>query len=228
VRTILSLTEAGMTDEMILTLAAILLGWLLSYEIREDTRGRLLTKPFLSALFVLVALAGPRTETGYFGWVLAGLVFCMAGDVFLIFSASPRLFLAGLVSFLMGHILYAAAFFLASRPGMLTGIAGAGVLVASGAIFAWLRPHLGRMLIPVAAYVAVISVMVIGASSVMEERTADLSGRTLVFAGAVLFYVSDVFVARQQFVTGHYVNRLIGLPLYYVAQFMIAFSIRYF
>jgi uncharacterized membrane protein YhhN len=127
---------------------------------------------------------------------------------------------------LTGHILYAAAFFLASRPGILTWIAGACTLAASGAIFAWLRPHLGRMLIPVGAYVAVITVMVIGASSVMGERTADLTGRTFVFLGAILFYVSDVFVARQQFVTGHYINRLIGLPLYYAAQFMIAFSIR--
>lgn len=215
-----------MTDRVILTAAVVLLGGLLYFEKRESTGGRVLTKPLLSALFVAVALTGPRTETGYFGWVLAGLLFCMAGDVFLIFSSRQNLFLAGLVSFLTGHILYTAAFFLASRPGILTWIAGACVLAASGAIFAWLRPHLGRMLIPVGAYVAVITVMVIGASSVMGERTADLTGRTLVFLGAILFYVSDVFVARQQFVTGHYVNRLIGLPLYYAAQFMIAFSIR--
>lgn len=216
-----------MIDIVILTAAAVLLGGLLYFEKRESTRGRVLTKPLLSALFVAVALTGPRTETGYFGWVLAGLLFCMAGDIFLIFSSSPRLFLAGLVSFLTGHILYAAAFFLASGPGMLTWIAGACTLAASGAIFIWLRPHLGRMLVPVGAYVAVISVMVIGASSVMGERTADLSGRALVFLGAVLFYVSDIFVARQQFVAGQYLNRLLGLPLYYAAQFMIAFSIRF-
>ncbi|MHB8910227.1 MAG: lysoplasmalogenase [Syntrophales bacterium] len=216
-----------MIDIVILTAAAVLLGGLLYFEKRESTPGRVLTKPLLSALFVVVALTGPRAETGYFGWVLAGLLFCMAGDVFLIFSASPRLFLAGLVAFLTGHILYATAFFLASHAGTLTWIAGACVLAASGAIFAWLRPHLGRMLIPVGAYVAVITVMVIGASSVMGERAADLTGRTFVFLGAILFYVSDVFVARQQFVTGHYLNRLIGLPLYYAAQFMIAFSIRF-
>src|SRR5512133_1507069 len=110
--------EAWMIDIVILTAAAVLLGGLLYFEKRESTRGRILTKPLLSALFVAVALTGSRTETGYFGWVLAGLVFCMAGDVFLIFSSRQTLFLAGLVSFLTGHILYAAAFFLASRPGM--------------------------------------------------------------------------------------------------------------
>jgi len=215
-----------MIDIVILTAAAVLLGRLLYFEKREAMRGHILTKPVLSAPFVAVALTGPRTETSYFGLVLAGLSFCMAGDVFLIFFASPKLFLAGLVSFLTGHILYTAAFFLTSRPGMLTWIVGACGLAVSGAIFAWLRPHLGRMLIPVAAYVAVITVMVIGASSVLGEQAADLSGRTLVFSGAILFYCSDIFVARQQFVASQYVNRLVGLPLYYAAQFMIAFSIR--
>ena len=132
-----------MIDILILTAAAVLLGGLLYFEKRESMRGRVLTKPVLSALFVAVALTGPRAETSYFGLVLAGLSFCMAGDVFLIFPASPKLFLAGLVSFLTGHILYAAAFFLTSRPGMLTRIAGACGLAASGAVFAWLRPTLG-------------------------------------------------------------------------------------
>jgi len=215
-----------MIDIMILTAAAVLLGGLLYAEKRESTQGRILTKPLLSALFIGVALTGSRTDPLYFGWMLAGLSFCMAGDVFLIFSDSPKLFLAGLVSFLTGHILYTAAFFLTSQPGMLIWIAVACGAAVSGAIFAWLRPHLGKMLIPVVAYVVVITVMVIGASSILGERSADLSGRMLVFSGAILFYLSDIFVARQQFVVSQYVNRLVGLPLYYAAQFMIAFSIR--
>jgi hypothetical protein len=36
--------------------------------------------------------------------------------------------------------------------------------------------------------------------------------------------VSDIFVARQRFVTKAFVNRSAGLPLYYAGQFMIAFS----
>jgi uncharacterized membrane protein YhhN len=220
--------EAWMIDIVILTAAAVLLGGLLYFEKRESMRGRILTKPLLSALFVAIALTGSRTDPLYFGLMLAGLLFCMAGDVCLIFSSSPKLFLAGLVSFLTGHVLYAAAFFLTSRPGMLTWIAGLYALAVSGAIFAWLRPHLGKMLIPVVAYVVVITVMVIGASSILGERSADLSGRMLVFSGAILSYVSDIFVARQQFVISQYVNRLVGLPLYYAAQFMIAFSIRLF
>jgi len=84
------------------------------------------------------------------------------------------------------------------------------------------------MLRPVLAYIVVITVMVIGAASLLENESRDFSGRILVFSGALLFYVSDIYVARQQFVVSRYVNRLVGLPLYYLAQFMIAFSIRFF
>jgi hypothetical protein len=36
--------------------------------------------------------------------------------------------------------------------------------------------------------------------------------------------VSDLFVARDRFVQPGFVNRLLGLPLYYAAQAMLAIS----
>jgi hypothetical protein len=39
-----------------------------------------------------------------------------------------------------------------------------------------------------------------------------------------MFYFSDILVARQRFVKNRFFNRASGLPLYYAAQFMIAFS----
>jgi hypothetical protein len=46
-----------------------------------------------------------------------------------------------------------------------------------------------------------------------------------VLSGAIVFYLSDIFVARDTFVRSEYSNRLIGLPLYYLGQFLFAFSI---
>jgi uncharacterized membrane protein YhhN len=151
----------------------------------------------------------------------------MAGDVFLIFFDSRRLFLAGLASFLTGHVLYAIAFFSVSSPGVLAWTGAALSVVAGCAIFIWLRPSLGRMLVPVAAYVAIITAMVIGASSVMGDAQFGSIGRLLVFYGALLFYISDIFVARHRFMKKEYRNRLFGLPLYYTGQFMIALSVRF-
>ena len=44
-------------------------------------------------------------------------------------------------------------------------------------------------------------------------------------AAALLFYASDFFVARDRFVRPGFVNRLIGLPLYYAAQAWFAWTI---
>jgi len=43
--------------------------------------------------------------------------------------------------------------------------------------------------------------------------------------GATCFYFSDLSVARDRFVQKGYINRLIGLPLYYLGQFLLAFSL---
>ena len=221
------LSEVRMTEILILTAAAPLLAGLLFFEKRDSTRGLLLTKPFLSALFVVTALTGPQADPGYFRWILAGLLLCLAGDVFLIFFFSRIPFLAGLVSFLAGHVLYAIAFFSLAGSGTANGIAIAFILAVSVAVFAWLRPHLGKMLVPVIAYIAIITVMVIGAVSLMENGSRAFAGRALALAGAILFYLSDIFVARQRFATRNYFNRAVGLPLYFAAQFLIAFSIRF-
>ena len=215
-----------MSTPLILIAAVPLLMGLLYFEKRDSTRGLLLTKPFLSALFVTMALTGSQTDTPYFRWILAGLLLCMAGDVFLIFFFARKPFLAGLVSFLTGHVLYAIAFFSLAGEAKGNGIIIAIFLAISCGVFAWLRPHLGKMLIPVAAYVVIITAMVIGAAALAATEAVRFEGRTLAFAGAILFYISDIFVARQRFVTSNFFNRAVGLPLYFAGQFMIAFSIR--
>lgn len=215
-----------MATTLILAVAAPLLMGLLFFEKKESTKGRLLTKPFLSALFIATALTGPCADPEYFNLVLAGLLLCMAGDLFLIFFSSKKLFLAGLVSFLAGHLLYTIAFFSLAGSGRGKWIVIALVLAVSGVVFAWLRPHLGKMLVPVLAYIAIITAMVIGAAALADTETVRFPGRALAFSGALLFYVSDIFVARHRFVTRNFFNHVVGLPLYFAGQFMIAFSIR--
>jgi uncharacterized membrane protein YhhN len=215
-----------MTEILILAAAVPLMTGLLLFEKRESARGLLLTKPFLSLLFIAAALTGPGSDPAYFGLILAGLICCLAGDVCLIFFFSRPLFLAGLASFLAGHVLYAVAFFLKAPPGAATWIIGACFVVVGGVVFAWLRPHLGKMFLPVVAYMVIITAMAVGAASLLKDENAGAPGRYLAFAGAILFYVSDIFVARHRFVAKAYINRLLGLPLYYAAQFLIAFSIR--
>ena len=91
--------------------------------------------------------------------------------------------------------------------------------VPSAAAAVWLWPHLGRMRIPVLAYIVVITVMVWGGLAV--------AGRVpwLVPAGALLFYVSDLAVARDRFVVRRFASRAWGLPAYYLAQVLLALTL---
>jgi uncharacterized membrane protein YhhN len=135
------------------------------------------------------------------------------------------MFFPGLVSFLVGHIFYVICFFYTAPPTTSIFWGVLPVTVASLLIFLRLKPHLGDMTIPVLAYIVVITVMFCGAFSLLLESGLALTGRLLAFLGAILFYLSDLFVARDRFVKKEPINRILGLPLYYGSQFLLAFSV---
>jgi len=76
---------------------------------------------------------------------------------------------------------------------------------------------------PVLAYVLVITLMLSGAWAVFQDSTFSAGGRAFLFAGALCFYLSDILVARDRFIRAEFSNRLLGLPLYYAGQFLLAF-----
>jgi uncharacterized membrane protein YhhN len=212
-----------MLNLLIVILALIVLCGLLYFEKGENQTGRLLTKTPLSALFIIAALIQPHPLVSFFYLMLIGLICCMAGDICLVFP-QKAMFLTGLVAFLVGHIWYTVAFFYTAAIHQLAWIGFLVVLLTGGWIFFWLKPHLGSMKLPVLLYIIFISLMVCGAWAVFGDGVLSGLGRIMVFAGALLFYFSDLFVARQRFVQKVYRNRLIGLPLYYLGQYLLAFS----
>jgi len=215
-----------MLNTVIVIAAAGLLAGLLFFEKNENQKGKLPTKTILSCLFILTALLQPHLFSEYFFILLIGLIFCLGGDVFLALP-QQRMFLYGLVSFLLGHVCYVICFFYVADLNPWTWGGGAIALAISGLVFFWLRPHLGPMLVPVIAYIIVISAMVIGAFTVIGDTRLPSTGRFLVIFGAVSFYISDLFVARDRFLKTEFSNRLLGLPLYYTGQFLLAFSVAY-
>ncbi len=213
-----------MMNIVIVVGAAGLLVGLLYCEKKALLRAKPAVKTTLSALFVFAAVVQPHPIPSYYRFLLIGLLFCLGGDVFLALPQA-KMFLWGLVSFLVGHLFYVAAFLGAAGINRWTGAGLAVSLLAGAAVFFWLRPHLGAMKVLVIGYILVISAMVVAAGSVWGAGNLNLPGRLLAFGGALSFYVSDVFVARQRFLKAEFFNRLIGLPLYYGGQFMLAFSV---
>jgi uncharacterized membrane protein YhhN len=177
-----------------------------------DARGRALPralgKALASAGFLL--LAGLcLVPDGHGLLVLAALALSAAGDLCLL-GRRQAVFLAGVGAFLLAHLAYAAAFAPRSHPWPA---AAAGLVVLGVLVVRWLWPHLGPLRLPVIAYAAAITAMLVLALGVGDPR---------VRLGAALFYLSDLTVARDRFVAPGRWNALLGLPLYYAAQLLLA------
>jgi uncharacterized membrane protein YhhN len=207
------LAEAVLSSVVVAAVVVLLHG------IRVGHRGlEVSSKVIASAGFVTLGGLrwGPGDTAG--AWLVAGLVLCAAGDVFLLWD---RTFDAGLMAFLLGHLAYVGGF-RAALPLSSWPLPVAVLLVLAGAIATrWLWPHLGRRRVPVLLYVVAISVMVWGAVSTLLRGVLPWTAT----AGAVLFYLSDLSVARQRFVRPSFLNRALGLPAYYVAQLLLAGTI---
>jgi uncharacterized membrane protein YhhN len=70
----------------------------------------------------------------------------------------------------------------------------------------------------VLAYVATITTMVWGALAGAHSGALPAEAA----AGAVLFYLSDLAVARQRFIAPSFPLRVVGLAAYYLGQVLLA------
>ncbi len=199
-------------------LTGIACGTLLLAERASSVLGIWLSKPLAASAYIGAALAVGALASTYGRLILVALCFSWLGDVLLIPRERPPLFLAGIASFLLAHVVFGFAFWIHGVE--LLALAGFGILGAGGAILAlvWLRRHLSglfRLAVPV--YVVIIMAMVsLGFSAVLAGGTVSIG------LGALLFSISDVAVARDRFVTASFRNALWGLPLYFAAQLILA------
>ena len=199
-------------------LTVVMLAGLLEAERRDSQPGKWLTKPLASAGFLGAAWMAGAGQSNYGRLVVLALGLCWVGDVLLIPARNGAVFRAGIASFLLGHVAFAAAFVV--RGVSAVPLAGALLLLTVPALLVgrWLYPKLPPdMRVPVLAYIAVISLMVALAAATHLAAPAPP-----LLLGAVLFYLSDLSVARDRFVAPSFLNRLWGLPAYYAAQHLLA------
>jgi uncharacterized membrane protein YhhN len=156
-----------------------------------------------------IAIADPRSDAAVW-WMVAGLFCSLAGDVFLMLD---DLFVPGLASFLVGHLCYVVALgqLGIELPALIVGVVAVllGVAVVGRAIVRGARGHDARLVVPVAAYIGVISVMVVTAV-----------GTTIPFAivGALLFYLSDACIGWSRFVRDFARSRMAIISTYHLGQ----------
>lgn len=151
------------------------------------------SKPLTLIALIGVAVTLDPADPAVRVWFVIGLVFSLAGDVFLL---DDRRFVFGLGAFLCGHLAYVGGFIAAPDWrwwGAALALIPIAVLVATAGrrIVAGARtddPQLGP---PVVAYLTVISSMAIAAAA---------AGNAWAIAGAALFVCSDTILGWRNFV----------------------------
>ena len=192
----------------------------IGFETKQLSTLALKTKLLASVAFVGFAWDLGAWNNSYGQILFAGLVLSMLGDLLLALTAR-KWFPLGIAAFLLAHLAYAMAF-------LQTGFASEKLVLILPLIFLtllvvglWLRRHLyGTFKILVPLYL-----MAIGLMLVLAWGNAALNAWWWIVSGASLFAISDLFVARNRFVQAADINRIIGLPIYYIAQLMLTYSI---
>jgi uncharacterized membrane protein YhhN len=182
-----------------------------------------LLKP--GTMLVLVAAAGVADLGPERPWVVAALVLGLLGDVGLMLSdgSTDPPFVAGLGSFLFGHICYLIAFAIVGLDGLATF---AGMLVAGGiaglALPAVLRGA-ARAAGAVFAGIVALYASLLAAMTVLGIGTAVVATAV----GAVSFLCSDTLIARERFVAPLRHGKLLIIITYHLAQFLILIGLVY-
>ncbi len=190
-------------------------------EYRSNATASMAGKLVAATAYIAAALSLGAMNTAYGRMMLGGMGFCWLGDLFLVSRRRRILFLAGLASFLAGHVAYTVAFVVRGVDTAVVVITLALMAVFAWRAVSWLYPHIDqRMRVPVWLYLAAISIMM-----VMAAGTHAFDHNAFILSGALLFVISDLAVARNRFVDPAFVNRAFGLPLYFTAQLLLAASV---
>jgi uncharacterized membrane protein YhhN len=192
----------------------------------RTTRLEYVAKPGCMVLLIAAALAMDPADDAARAALVVALVLSALGDVFLMLPArqpnvpGPNLFVAGLGAFLLAHMAYVVGFVLegVEGAGLLVGLVPVAFLIAvvgrpvTRAVKAGDEPELA---LPVTAYIAVISAMVLFAFGTTDGRAA---------AGALLFADSDSLIAWERFVHARPWGPLTIIVTYHLAQALLTLS----
>ena len=182
--------------------------------------------------FVLIGYyAFTRTNNILAQKIFYGLVFGMIGDIllnlrFVFKEQGQKIFLAGILAFLIGHVIYLLALLGVARHVWVWYCILAGAVIAAA-----LLAYIFRTMEVKKAF-KIFGIFYLGAVIIMTCIALGIaffmpSRGHLVFAiGAVLFTLSDIVLIFNTFSgTSRFSLRITNLSLYYLGQVLIACSL---
>ncbi len=156
-------------------------------------------------------------------WFGLGLLFSLAGDVLLMISFE-RMFLAGLAAFLLAHAAYIIGFNIPLPDFSAWGLVFAVIVSLGGTriirriLSALASKEQVNMRTPIIVYSMVISLMLLSSMMKLSDLTWDANAAALVSVGAFLFYISNIILAWNKFVSPIQYARICHIAAYHLGQ----------
>ncbi len=184
----------------------------------------LAAKPLIMLSLLAFYLVSSGQRSAVFIWAL---LFCWGGDVLLMFQEQHQLyFIAGLLAFLTGHVLYILAYRKLQSADTKTGLMTTQklrfsfpIILAATGLIAILFPTLGPLKLPVMVYALVLMLMVMTALFRYGRTTSQ--SFWMIFSGAVLFMISDSALALNKFYSPFAYSGPMIMLTYISAQYLI-------
>jgi len=158
-------------------------------------------------------------------WFGLGILFSLAGDIFLLWI--DRMFIFGLAAFLLAHLLYIIGLkdelaTVSMWSVILAVILGVSAVRLMRRIVTAIRTKgQKRLVVPVIVYATVITVMLYAAMLTLFDAKWNASASLLVAAGAFFFYASDIVLAWNKFVSPIAKGRMLNIALYHLGQMLL-------
>jgi uncharacterized membrane protein YhhN len=153
-------------------------------------------------------------------WYTIALEFSFFGDVLLLFSGE-YFFMAGLISFLMAHILFIKIIVNRIKEVHFSKIIVSAIpfLAVFSLLIFTLKDSLHEMLWPVVIYGLTISTF--GIVSLIDFLNTKSKMSMLMLFGAIIFMISDSLLAINKFYNPAHLHEVIIMATYIFAQYLI-------
>lgn len=192
---------------------------------------RIFAKTATSLGFIAIAVYSgfASGNMSFFYSSLPAFLFCFGGDVLLEVmdeKGSKKYFIAGLLSFLIGHIMFVVAF-LKLQPFTFYEM-----IIPAASVILTLLLHLDKNLDTgkMKPYVLIYSFFVswLFSKGLFVFLAQNNTATALILSGSALFFISDILILFLLFYKKKAsVTRFLNLLTYYAAQLLLAISVYF-